>query len=147
MNIPVGQLYEIAAFSGLLAYKKVTLDGTSGNGAIGTFPLFTVKGQCLVALICTSEVVPAGTSGTLKAGNATTSTRYLPSLTATTLVAGATEDLSGLVTAGTALKTLPSQMAQDGEAIIATVATTNLTAGTLDYYCFYLPLTNGASVS
>lgn len=147
MNVPQGQLYEIAAFGGLIARKKVTLDGSAGNGAIGTFPVFTVKGQVLIALICTSEVVPAGASGTLKVGNATTTTRYLPSLTATTLVAGATEDLTGLVTAGTALKTVPCQMAQDGEAIIATVATTNLTAGTLDYYAFYWPLTDGASVS
>lgn len=147
MNVPQGQLYEIAAFGGLIAHKKVVFDGSAGNGATGTFPIFTVKGQCLIAMIVTSEVVPTGASATLKAGNATTATRYLPSLTATTLVAGATEDFTGLVTAGTALKLTPSQMAQDGESIIGTIATANLTAGTLDYYCFYIPLTDGAGVS
>jgi len=146
-TVPVGQLEEIKAFGGILAKKKVTLDGSANNGAIGTFPIFTVKGQVLLALICVSEVVPVGASGTLKVGNSGSTARYLPSLTATTLVAGASEDITGLVSAGTALKTTPSQVALDGETIIGTVATTALTAGTLDYYAFYIPLTDGASVS
>lgn len=107
---------------------------------------FTVTGQCLVAIIGVVSTTFVGTSATLKVGNATTTTRYMPSLTATTLVAGSTWDSTGLVTAGTAPKITPAQVAFNGEIIEDLTATANITAGVITYYCFYLPLSAGAKV-
>lgn len=116
------------------------------GGKTGTINLFTVTGQVLVALIAVGTATLTGASATLKAGNSTTSTRYLPSLTATTFTVGKTEDLTGLVTAGTAIAKTPNQVAFDGESIIATVGTADVTGGTLDYYVIYFPLSDGALV-
>jgi hypothetical protein len=109
-------------------------------------PLFTVSGQVMVAIIGVCSTTLTGAAATLKVGNATTTTRYIPSFTATTLTAGGTVDSTGLVTAGTAPVTTPNQTAFDTESIIATIGTADITAGVITYYCFYRPLSVGATV-
>lgn len=136
-----------SAGGGLVASKTVTFTGAAGNGAVGTVPLFTVSGQVLVALIAVCSTSLTGASATIAVGNSTTSTRYLPQQTATNITAGKTWDLTGLVSAGTAPNTTPNQVAFDTEAIIATIATANVTGGVLTFYAYYKPLTSGATVS
>lgn len=126
--------------------KAVTFTGAAGAGAIGTINLFTVTGQVLMAIIGVSGTTPVGTGATIKVGNSTTTTRYLASETATNLVAGDTQDITGIVSAGTAPVTTPNQLGANTEVVIATIATANITAGQITYYLFYKPLSAGASV-
>jgi hypothetical protein len=136
-----------------LAAKTVTYAGGTTNdpgdfdGTGSPQTLFTVTGQCLVAVIAECSTTLTGASATLRVGNSTTNTRYLPSTTGTTITAGKTLDLSGLVSAGTAPNTTPNQVAFDSEAIIATVGTADITAGVVTYYCFWKPLSAGAHVT
>jgi hypothetical protein len=134
------------ASGALKVSKAVTFTGAANLGAVGTVSLFTVSGQVLVNVIAVCGTTLVGATATHKVGNTTTVTRYDASLTATTMTAGDTLDLSGRVTAGTAPAITPTQVAFDTEVIIATIATAAITAGQLTYYAFYTPLTAGATV-
>ena len=145
------QLRVGAANSGLSVKKSVTYSAaTNANGDFdGTGNpqnLFTVTGQCLIAIVGFCSTAVTGASATLRVGNTTTDTRYIPSQTATNITVGKAVDITGVVSAGTAPNMTPNQIAQDGEVIQGKVGTADITAGVIDYYCFYVPLTAGAGV-
>lgn len=127
--------------------KAVTFTGAASLGAIGTVPLFTVSGQVLLAVVAVCSTNLAGATATHRVGNSTTTNRYQAQVTATNIVAGDTIDLSGEVAAGTAPGTTPNQVAFNAESVIATIGTAAISAGVLTYYCFYRPLSAGATVS
>lgn len=132
--------------------KTVTYAGGTTNdpgdfdGTDNPDPLFTVSGQVLLAVIAVCSVSLTGASATLAVGKSGSTARYLPSTTGTTIVAGKTLDSTGLVAAGTAPITTPNQVAFDGESVIATVGTADVTAGVVTYYAFFKPLSAGATV-
>lgn len=136
----------VAGLTGTVA-KTITFTGAAGNGATGTVALFTVTGTVLMDIIAVSSTTPVGASATIAVGIAGATARYLPQTTATTITTGKTLDLSGLVTAGTAPNTTPNQVGFNGDAVIATVATANITAGVLTFYCFYRALSSDGKVA
>ena len=145
-NLTAGQIQEIQARGGIVTNKRITFTGAAGLGATGTIPLFTVTGQALVCVIAACSTNLAGATATHKVGNSGSTARYQAQVTATNIIAGDTIDLSGEVSAGTAVGKTPNQLAFNGESIIATIATANITAGVLDYYCIWFPLSDDALV-
>lgn len=138
---------------GLGQFASKTVTYANGANANGDFDgsgnpqnLFTVTGQVLVAIIAVCGTSLTGASATIAVGNSTTAARYLPQQTATTITVGKTWDITGLVTAGTAPKTTPSQAALNTENIIATVGTADITAGVITYYAYWVPLSPGATL-
>jgi hypothetical protein len=145
-NLTAGQIQEIQARGGIVTNKRITFTGAAGLGATGTIPLFTVTGQALVCVIAACSVNLAGATATHKVGNSGSTARYQAQVTATNIIAGDTIDLSGEVSAGTAVGKTPNQLAFNAESIIATIATAGITAGVLDYYCVWFPLSDDALV-
>lgn len=146
------QSLRMLSMTGAVASKTVTY--TNGANANGDYDgtgnpqtLFNVSGQVLIAVIAVCSTTLTGASATLEVGNSTSAARYLPSLTATTLTAGKTWDITGLVTAGTAPNVTPNQVALNSETIIATAGTADITAGVLTYYAFWKALSGGATVT
>lgn len=136
------------AVSKAVTYAGATLnDPGDFDGTGNPETLFNVTGQCLIAIIAVCSTTLTGATATLKVGNSSSAAKYIPQQTATNITAGKTVDITGIVAAGTAPNTTPNQAAVDGEAIIATVGTADITAGVITYYCFYKALTPGAAVT
>lgn len=138
---------------GLVVSKQITyLGGTLNDpgdfdGTGTPYNLFTVTGQVLLAIIAVCSTTLTGASGTMSVGVSGSVTRFIPTTTGTTITAGRTVDLTGLVAAGTAPNVTPNQAATNGQVIIGTTATADITAGVITFYCFYRPLSTGASVA
>lgn len=114
-------------------------DGT-GNPAT----LFTVTGDVLVKVIGVCKTTLVG-AATLEVGVTDATAALLAQITnATALVANECWN--------DATPTLAESISQTynviggGLDIIQTVGTTNITAGVIDYYCFYQPLSDDGSV-
>lgn len=140
-------LQRIAAYYGECAIKKVTFTGAAGLGATGTVNLFNAVGNSLVAIVAVCSTDLAGATATLKVGTAASTAKYNAQVTATNIVAGDTVDVTGEVSAGTAPVKTPNQALNDTVTVIGTVATANITAGVMTYYCFWTPLDKNASVT
>lgn len=130
--------------------KTWALDGTAGKGAQGSNTLFTVTGPVLISrLVCTCSETLVG-AGTLEIGISGTTTAFMAQVAdATTIAAGdiyhdatvdATIELASVST------TTAARILGNGQDIIATVGTANITDGTLNFVCFWTPLAAGASV-
>ena len=123
--------------------KTVAFDGTAGNGAQGTVALFTVTGAVKVKLTarCTEDVAGAGTLEVGIAGNTAALIAQLAD--ATTL------DNNEVYVDNTpaTVKNEPGfKIIGNGQDIIATIGTADLTNGTVEFICEYIPLSEGATV-
>lgn len=143
----------MGAGSGALVVSKVvtysggTLNDPGDFDGTGTpLNLFTVTGQVLLSVIAVCSVALTGAGGTFSVGKLGSVTRYVPTVTGTTMGIGDVADRTGKVTAGTAVAVTPNQVATNGEVVTETVATADITAGVLTYYAFYTPLSVGATV-
>jgi len=130
--------------------KSVTFAGGTTNnlgdydGTGNPATLFTVTGDVLVRVIgiCKTTLVGAAT---LEVGVTNATASLLPQITnATTLVenecwADATPTLAESIT-------LTYSAIGGGLDIIQTVGTANITAGVIDYYCFWQPLSDDGMV-
>lgn len=120
------------------------------DGALAAYPLFTVSGDCLIQVFGICNVLPVGATGTLEVGVAGNTAALIAQETASEIAAGnvfvsATQSVGvarlvgqPFVVAGVAAGT--------DRTIIETVATADLTAGQIDYYCLWVPLEPGAKV-
>lgn len=129
-----------------LAQKAVAFDGTAGNGAIGTVNVFTVTGDVLVRVfaVCTEDLVSAG-AGTMVLGISGNTNTFIASTNATDIDANeAWTDATP--TTGEVLATQHKILA-NGPDIILTIATGDVTDGTLTFYALWRPLSAGASVA
>lgn len=130
--------------------KQITFNGGTLNdpgdfdGSGTPWTLFTATGQLLVAVIAVCSTTLTGASGTFAVGVSGATNRFIPVVTGTTVGAGATVDHTGLVSAGTAALVTPNQAVTNGQVIIGTTATADITAGVLTFYAFYKPLSAGA---
>lgn len=134
---------------GKVISKTVTFTST-GAGAVGTTRIFTVAGNVLVRTfgVCTTDLTSVG-GGTISLG-----------------VAGSTAALIGLTAAPDIDKNeiwrsanpnigahpfdatnFPQFLVANGLGIEITVASTTVTAGTVEFYCFYWPLSLDSSVA
>lgn len=127
-------------FAGGTVNDPGDFDGT-GNPAT----LFTVTGVVLVRVLahCTTDL--AGATATLEVGTAKNTAGIIAQSAATDIDIteiwhDATPDAS--VEASTVIG--EKVLIDD---IIQTAGTANITAGVIDYYCFWLPLSEGASVA
>ena len=141
------------AGGGLVVSKSITFAGGTLNdpgdfdGTGTPWTLWTVTGNVLLAIIGVCSTTLTGAAGTLAVGVSGSTNRFIPVTTGTTIVAGRTVDITGLVAAGTAPNTTPNQAATNGQVIIGSTGTADLTAGVITFYCFYRPLSAGASVA
>lgn len=117
---------------------------TATTGAVGAHTLFTVTGNVLACVfgICDTSLTGAAT---LEVGTANNTAALLAQIAnATTL-----DDGDVYVDADTAAEVaaLPSmKVINDGADIILTIGSTAVTAGVVDFYCLWRPLSSGASI-
>lgn len=123
----------------------ITFDGTTGKGAVGSVPVFTVSGlvhiECAV-IQCTTDL--AGASATLALGTAGSTAALAAQVTATTLDAGqlhsATKSTSvSHASVGASFCTRSN--------IILTVGTAAITSGVIKVIVYWKPLSPGATLT
>ena len=134
-----------SAFTGATSNAHGDKDGT-----LSAYPLFTVYGDVLLHVFGICNVLPVGASGTLEVGVASNTAAIIAQETASEIALG-NVFVSATQSVGVArLVGQPFVAAgrADGSAltIIETVATTDLSAGQIDYYCLWIPLEPGAKV-
>ena len=144
--------HPIFSHEGLFARKTITFTGGSANtigdhdGTLDPFTIFTVTGDVLIDVIgiCKTTLVGAGT---LEVGVTDATAAILAQIAdATTFAANemwATDASPSLAEAYT-----PSFHGIGGGLdIIGTVGTANITAGVIDFYAFWRPLSADSSVA
>ena len=144
---------------GCIAKKTITFDGGTTNawgddgGTLDGAAIFTVTGlvRARVVAVCTTDL--AGASATVEVGIEGATAIFMPTETATQIdlgqiwlndAANATYAIIGEEEA--AADNLPVYLL-NGNDIILTVKTANVTAGVLDFYCIYDPISSDASVA
>jgi hypothetical protein len=131
--------------------KSITFTGAAGAGAVGTVAVFTITGRVLIHAItafCTVDV--AGATGTLILGSTGDTDGFIAITTGTDIdadewwqaaapssaVATLVDSVAGGATTSSRLKALAAN-------IFITVATADITAGTIVFDVIYTPLTDG----
>lgn len=134
-----------SAFTGAVSNAHGDKDGT-----LAAYPLFTCYGDLLLHVFGICNVLPVGASGTLEVGIAGNTPCLIAQETASEIAAGNVFVSATQAVGAARLVGQPFVMAgkADGSArtIIETVATTDLSAGQIDYYCMWIPLEDGARV-
>jgi len=147
MTFPAGPHKEARLFGQYKVNKTIEFDGEAGSGAVGTVALFTVTGAVHVVVVgyCTEDLTEAGATATISVG-----------------ITGATAALIALVNAVDidvgeiwfdatpadvkALTSLGGAFVGGGEDIFATIAAQNVDDGTIDFCCFWTPLSADGNV-
>lgn len=134
-----------SAFTGATSNAHGDKDGT-----LAAYPLFTVYGDVLLQVFGISNVTPVGVAGTLEVGVASNTAILIAQETASEILLGnvfvsATQSVGMAALVG---QPFVAAGRANGSAltIIETVATTDLSAGQIDYYCMWIPLEPGAKV-
>ncbi len=126
---------------GFVSTKQITyVAGTTG--AVGETNLFKVTGVVSIAVMGVVGSIDLTGSGTLEVGDDSTTNQFLEQEAATNLDANfiwndATPSLVG---------SLPLTYVMSGGNVVQTIATDTVTAGTVTYYCFWVPISANASV-
>lgn len=132
------------SYNGHLVTKKtIVYDGTANKGAQGATTLFTVTADVVATLfaVCSEDLV--GASATIEAGIAGNTAALLAQSTVTQIDAGEVWVDTGPAT----IEAVPTdKILTNGTDIIETIATADITDGTITYYCLWVPLAAGASV-
>ena len=135
---------------------SITFTGAAGLGAQGNLPLFTVTGEVLIAyLVPYSVLTPVGANATIALGVTNLTSLFIAATTATTLATGEfwTEATGGgtaaagvgLPAAGTSAPQLKDVVITSN--IVGTIATADLTGGTLRFDVYWLPLSSDGRVA
>lgn len=134
-----------------LVSKRITFAGGTSNaigdkdGSLATFPIFTVTGDVMVFVfgICKTDLVGGGTLEVGVAGN--TAALLAQIADATTLDANEVYlDATPALAEGVDFK---ANIIAGGLDISGKVTTTDITAGVVDFYCFYRPLSEDGAVT
>jgi len=129
------------------ATKTVTLDGTAGNGAVGTVAVFTVVGQVLIETLtpfCTEDLLSAG-AGTMTLGIPLNPQLFIALTTATNLDNNEWW-FSGTPTSGGAAVTAALKQIAITGSINITVATGDITDGTIRFEVAWRPLSSNGDL-
>lgn len=130
---------------GLMTKKSVTFANVAGQGAVGTVALFTVTGLIYVKIIgiCGDDLVGAAT---LEVGVTGSTALCLAQIAnATTLDAG---EIYADATAA-AFKAVTDSVPPENLVttdIFATVGATNITAGQVDFYAIWRPISSDGNL-
>ena len=140
-----------------LVAKKVSSAFTGGSnehgdkdGTLATYPLFDVYGDCLVHVFGVCNVLPVGATGTLEVGVVGNTPALIAQEVASEIAAGnvfvsATQSVGVARLVGQPF-VVAGDVAGAKRVIGEKVATADLTAGQIDYYCLWIPLEPGARV-
>ncbi len=129
--------------NGIVSTKAITFDGVT-TGTAGTSTLFTVTGCVTVRVfgVCGATLVGAAT---LEVGIAGSTAIILPQIANATDLA--TDEIYVDATPTTKVEALPAQLIiGNGQDIIQTIASTNITNGNITYYCLWAPLSTNGNV-
>ena len=127
--------------------------GTTGargdnDGALDPYKLFIVTGEVKVIVygVCTTSL--AGASATLEVGITGNTALILPQITATTIIANDVwVDNSVAEVGGFVATALPvATHITNGNDIIETVATADVTSGRMYYVCLWIPISKDGNV-
>lgn len=125
--------------------KVVTFTGAASAGAIGTIPLFTVTGDIICRLIsrCSTDLV--GATATLSGGTAARPTALMGAEVATGI------DATNVVSADAGRQAEMALAVNEyfvggGADVIATVAVAAITAGVMNFFLEWRPVSADASV-
>jgi hypothetical protein len=134
-------------FGSLRCNKIVAFNGGAGTGAVGTVALFTVTGGALVTVVgvCTEDLTEAGATATISVGTAASPTGIIAQINAVNLDTGELW-IDNTPAPLEAYGTGTSFFIGDGADIILTVGAQNVTDGTVNFVCFWTPLTATATV-
>jgi hypothetical protein len=134
--------------------EDIAFTGATGNshgdkdGTDAAHTLFKVDGDCAVlGVFGIINVDLTGASGTVEVGVVGNTAKLLAQTTATTLDA---HDVWTDAGSEASVDIMPAGgffVIADGADIIETVATTDIAAGQIDYYCIWAPLEAGASIT
>lgn len=130
---------------GIITKKAHTFANAAGQGAVGTINLFTVTGlvYAKVVGICNTDLVGAAT---LEAGVTGSTALCLAQIAnATTLDAGEIYANATAAAFVAVSDTVPPENLIT-TAIFATVGSTNITAGQVDFYCIWRPISTDGNV-
>lgn len=123
--------------------KTIAFTGAAGLGAQGTTAIFTVTGDVLASVfaVCTEDL--AGATATISLGLIGNTTAWIAATTATDLDANESwvDNAPGIGEAPTAVRIAPQ-----GADITFTVATADITDGTLIFYCLWRPLSSDGNI-
>lgn len=125
--------------------KSFTFTGAAGKGAVGTANLFTVTGsvKCTVYGICTSDLTEAAPTATISVGITGSTAAFIAVTNAVDI------DTTEVWLDNTPARSesLPTRLVlAQNSSIFATIAAQNVTGGTINFYCEYIPLSSGAKV-
>lgn len=142
---------------GLIEKKSITFDGATadawGNegGALDGGALFTVTGLVYASIIAVCNTDCAG--GTNEVGVTGDTAIFLPTTTMTALDVGeiwfnsATPATHTITGGATPADQIPAEYILNGLNIIMTTKTANTTAGQVDFYCIWTPISEDGNVS
>jgi hypothetical protein len=127
-----------------LTEKKTISFAAGTTGAVGTTTLFRVVGNVTVNVfaICSESLVSS--SGTVEIGIAGNTASLANQVVATTVDAGSAYSTNRL---GTAVQLFPLVIPLTSQDIILTIGTAEITDGTLEFYCVWIPLDADSSVT
>jgi len=115
------------------------------TGKADTHTLFTVAGNCLVTVFGICDTNIAGAGATMEVGVAGNTAALIAQTTGTDIDDG---DIWVSASPAVGVQALPAmQILNDGTDIILTIGTAAVTAGKIDFYCLYRPLSDGASIT
>jgi hypothetical protein len=141
-NVPI-------TMDGLTVSKTMTFDGATTNdpgdydGTGNPATLFTVTGDVLVHVFGVCTTLLAGASATVEVGMTNGTALLLAQTTATDIDANEV----WIDTAPALTEALPNAfIIPNGQDIIQTVATANITAGVITYYAIWRPLNSTGKV-
>jgi len=136
--------YEVISSNEAFKLESTWTFVTATTGATGTHTLFTVTGNCLVSVfgICDTNLAGAGTIEVGVAGN--TAGLLAQIADAENLDNG---DNWVDATPEVGVSALPGMFINnDGSDIILTIGTTAITAGVVDFYCLWRPLSSDGNI-
>ena len=144
--IPTLDGYEVAV-STPAAFTGATAARGDKDTASGAWTIFQVNGDVIVRIFGVSTLTPVGTNGTLEVGVVGNTAALIALTTATGIVTNYIW-CDSTPTAGLDLlaSVLGPYVIVNGQDIIETTKTTDLTAGNIYYVCMWKPLTPGSNV-
>ena len=126
---------------GLTGTKSITyVAGTTG--ATGATTLFTVTGVVAVRIFGVVSSADLTGSGTIEVGIAGNTAALLAQTTGTALDVGEI----WIDNAPATVELLPALSILNGTNIIQTIATNTITAGTITYYCLWVPISDDGDI-
>lgn len=136
-----------------LETKTITFDGGTAN-AIGDhdgtgdpFDIFTVTGDVIVRVwgFCTTNL--AGASATLEVGTENTTAGLIAQTTGTDIDANELWHDASPDASVEATSVATENFVLNGEDIVGTVGTANITAGVIKFYCAWYPISSDGNVT